>query len=126
MELLDTDVLIDIQRGHPNAVAWYGGLPDWPTIPGFVLMELIQDANNAAEVSQSRQLVTPLTLVWPTQVDCQRALADFAQYHLSHGLGLIGGRIAATAVGLSATLRTLNVKHFRIVPQLIIRQPYSR
>ena len=34
--LLDTDVLIDIQRGHAPAVAWFGGLADMPSVPGFV------------------------------------------------------------------------------------------
>ena len=29
MELLDTDVLIDVQRGHPPALAWFSGL-GWP------------------------------------------------------------------------------------------------
>ena len=48
MDLLDTDVLIDIQRGHAPAVAWFASLADLPSVPGFVVMELIQDAKLAA------------------------------------------------------------------------------
>lgn len=44
MYLLDTDVLIDIQRGHAPAIAWFSSLSDIPSVPGFVVMELIQDA----------------------------------------------------------------------------------
>jgi predicted nucleic acid-binding protein len=40
MYLLDTDVLIDIQRGHQPAIDWFVGLPKVPTVPGFVAMEL--------------------------------------------------------------------------------------
>ena len=34
--------------------------------------------------------------------------------------------IAACATGLSATLCTFNAKHYRIVPDLKIEQPYDR
>jgi len=44
MYLLDTDVLIDIQRGHAPAIAWFCSLSEVPSVPGFVVMELIQDA----------------------------------------------------------------------------------
>lgn len=126
MYLLDTDVLIDIQRGKPAAVTWFSHLPDLPTVPGFVAMELIQDAQNTAQVRQVLRLTAPLPMVWPTELDCNRALADFTTYHLSHSLGLIDSLIASCAVGLSATLCTFNVKHYRIIPGLQMVQPYTR
>ncbi len=126
MELMDTDVLIDIQRGHPPALAWLGGLTQLPAVPGFVVMELIQDARNAAEVRRALRLVAPLAVVWPADVDCARALADFTAYHLSHNLGLLDALIAACAVGRSATLLTFNIKHYRAVPGLVVVQPYTR
>ena len=43
--LLDTDVLIDVQRGHAAALAWFAGLTDLPSVPGLVVMELIQTAS---------------------------------------------------------------------------------
>ena len=43
MYLLDTDVLIDIQRGHAPAITWFASLSELPCVPGFVVMELIQD-----------------------------------------------------------------------------------
>lgn len=126
MELVDTDVLIDVQRGHPPALAWFAGLTDLPAVPGFVVMELVQDARNAREVRQVQKLTAPLRVVWPTEVDCARALSDFTAYHLSHGLGLLDALIAACAVGLSATLFTFNDKHYRVVPGLVTAQPYTR
>lgn len=85
MYLLDTDVLIDIQRGHAPALAWFAGLTALPCVPGFVVMELIQDAQNAQQVRQALKLIAPLPVVWPTEADCRRALSDFTAYHLSQG-----------------------------------------
>jgi hypothetical protein len=126
MGLVDTDVLIDVQRGHPPALTWFAGLTDLPDVPGLVVMELIQDARNSREVRQAMKLVAPLKIVWPTETDCARALSDFATCHLSHGLGLLDALIAACAVGRSETLYTFNEKHYRIVPGLVTAEPYTR
>ncbi len=126
MYLLDTDILVDIQRGHPPAVAWFAGLSDLPSVPGFVVLELIQDAKNSNQVSNALKLISPLPVVWTTEDDCNRALADFTAYHLSHNIGLLDSLIGACAVGLSATLCTFNVKHFRIIPSLVTEQPYIK
>lgn len=124
MYLLDTDILIDIQRGHPAALAWFAALEELPSAPGFVVMELIQDAQNAQQVRQVLKLVAPLSAVWPSKAACEQALSDFTTYHLSHGLGLLDALIAACAVELSATLCTFNVKHYRMIPNLVTEQPY--
>jgi predicted nucleic acid-binding protein len=72
VRLLDTDVLIDIQRGHAPAVTWFASLPDLPSVPGLVVMELVQDARNARQVRRVLKLVAPLLVVWPTEGDCNR------------------------------------------------------
>lgn len=33
MYLLDTDILIDVQRGHKPAVAWFAELESIPSVP---------------------------------------------------------------------------------------------
>ena len=71
MLVLDTDVLIDVQRGHAAALAWFAGLSDVPSVPGLVVMELIQGAQNARQVRDVLRLTAPLPLVWPTTADCQ-------------------------------------------------------
>jgi predicted nucleic acid-binding protein len=126
MYLLDTDILIDIQRGHTPAIAWFSSLLEIPSIPGFVAMELIQNSQNKQQVRKTLQLVAPLPVIWPTETDCARALSDFTVYHLSNNVGLIDALIAACAVGRNATLCTFNVKHYRIIPELSIERPYSR
>jgi predicted nucleic acid-binding protein len=126
MRMLDTDVLIDFQRRFPSAVAWYHSLTKTPTIPGLAIMELIQDAQNHRQVQEVLRLVRPMPIVWPTEADCDRALADYTSPHLSHRLGLIDALIAACAVGRAATLCTFNIKHYRMIAGLVTEQPYSR
>lgn len=126
MTLVDTDVMIDIQRGHAPAVQWFAGLVDLPAIPGFVVMELVQDARDKREVQSALKLTAPLRTIWPTESDCTRALVDFATFHLSHGLGLIDALIASCSIGLSATLLTFNHKHYRVIPGLALSEPYVR
>ena len=126
MLLLDTDILIDVQRGYAPAVDWFCGLDTPPTIPGFVVIELIQDAKNAAQQQLAGKLVKPLPVVWPEQADCVRALEYFERWHLSHGIGLLDALIAACATGISATLCTFNTKHYRVIPDLNVLPPYKR
>ena len=126
MYLLDTEILIDIQRLHAPAVAWFASLTELPSVPGLVVMKLIQDAHNMQQVQRVLRLVAPLLVVWPTETDSHRALANFTTYHLSHKLGLIDSLIAACEIGLSAELCTFNVKHYRVIPELTLVQPYAR
>lgn len=126
MLLLDTDVLIDVQRDLPSAVAWLDGLQETPSIPGFAAMELIQDARNAKEVVSAQTLISNFPVVWPTADDCERAFQDFRAYHLSNRLGLLDALLAACAVGLNAELCTFNDKHYRVVSGLATLQPYAR
>ena len=126
LRMLDADVLVDIQRSHPNAVAWYASLSEYPAVSGLVVMELIQDAPSKREVEQALRLVKPLPVAWPTESDFQRALADFRVLNLSQNLGLIDSLIAAATIGLGATLCTFNVKHYRNITGLTLEQPYER
>jgi len=104
--------MIDIQRSYAPALTWFASVSELPSIPGFVVMELIQDAQNRQQARKVLQMVAPLQIVWPTETDCARALSDFTAYHLSHKVGLIDALIAACAVGRNATLYTFNVKHY--------------
>jgi hypothetical protein len=69
--------MIDIQRSYPPALPWFASVSELPSIPGFVVMELIQEAQNKQQVRQVLQMVAPLQIVWPAETDCVRALSDF-------------------------------------------------
>ena len=127
LRLLDTDVVIDLQRKHPPAVAWFATVDlARLAIPGFVAMELHQSARNAAEARSADAILRRLLCVWPSGAACDAALADFRALHLSHSLGLVDALIGATARELNAYLCTFNIKHYRHVPALVTEHPYTR
>lgn len=127
MILVDTDVMVDVMRRHGPAVAWLDSLgTEVIGIPGLVAMELLQGCRNREEQEQLERFLRPYQRYWPTQADCARAFADFAAYHLSHDLGILDALVAETAVGLSTELATFNTKHYSVVPNAQIVQPYER
>lgn len=127
VRLLDADVVIDIQRGHPAAGTWYASASSGSlALPGHVLMELYQSAQNQQQTLAVDRLTRSLPLVWPTDAESLKAVANFRRLHLSSGLGLIDALIAAAALSLGVPLCTFNVKHFRHVPGLVTEQPYLR
>lgn len=126
MRLLDTDVLIDIRRGFAPAELWYASLQEMPSVPGFVVMELVIGCRDKTELVRLSTFLSGLPIIWPSKADCQRGLEHLRDYRLSHSLGLVDALIAATALGQGATLCTFNMKHFSAVPGLVTEQPYSR
>lgn len=128
MILLDSDVMIDLLRQHPPAVAWFDALDEEEEIalPGFVVMELIQGCRDKAEQERLQRAVAPYGVVWPMPEDCDRALELFPEYHLSHGAGLLDVLIAETAVALGVPLYTFNQRHYRFLSDLQTVQPYAR
>ena len=126
MRLLDTDVLTDVLRRHAPAEFWLDSLTDSPSIPGLVVMELVNGCLNKDDLRRVLRLTALFSTVWPTEDDCQRALGYFTQFRLSHSLGLLDSLIAATALCLGATLCTFNVKHFAPISGLVLEQPYTR
>jgi predicted nucleic acid-binding protein len=107
-------------------VAWLAGLTDWPAVPGFAIMEVIQGCRNKTEVRAVEALVRPFAVVWPTPGECERARQAFTTYSLSHSLGLLDSLIGACALGRGATLLTFNSKHYRMIAGLVTEQPYAR
>lgn len=126
MRMLDSDILIDVLRQFAPAENWLNNLTEIPGLSGLVVMELIGGCNNKSDLRHVQRLTGLFPVVWPTEADCRRAFADFAQFRLSHNLGLLDSLIAATAIGQGAMLCTFNVKHFQMLPGLTLEQPYMR
>ena len=127
MIILDTDIMIDLLRKHPPAMAWLASLGDEEiALPGFVVMELIQGCRNKAEQIKVEKSATSHSVVWPSSKTCDEALSVFSRYHLSHSLGLLDALIGETALALNLPLHTFNQKHYAAVPNLKTVQPYTR
>jgi len=126
MRLLDTDIMVDIQRGLQPALQWLESLDEAPGLPGFVAMEVMEGCRDKQEMNDLRRQLEPFRVHWPTGADSNRALSTFSQAHLSHSLGVLDALIGECAIGLGACLCTFNVKHFKAVAKLMTEQPYAK
>jgi predicted nucleic acid-binding protein len=124
--LLDTDVLVDLKRGHSAARTWLAMLPATPTVAGFAALELAYGSWDSKELVAVQRFLRVFPLLWPTEADNTRVLIEYPIRRLAQGIGLIDCLIAATAVGAGLPLATFNVKHFRHIPGLTLVQPYVR
>ena len=67
MLLLDTDVMIDILRGHSPAITWLQALGQTPIrLPGLVAMELVQGCRTRVEQQRVKNITRKYQLLWPT------------------------------------------------------------
>jgi predicted nucleic acid-binding protein len=127
MILLDTDVMVDILRGYEPAITWLTAVADDEIgIPGLVAMELIQGCQNMREQKRIEKALNVYSLYWLDPQGCDRALKSFASHHLSHNIGLLDALIAETAISVDAELVTFNVKHYSVLKELKIIQPYEK
>lgn len=127
MVLLDTDVMVDLLRQYPPAVAWLDSLGEEEIIlPGFVAMELIQGCRSKAEQKRVEKELGAYHVAWPSPATCDDALSVLASYHLSHGLGILDALIGQMAVAFNLPLYTFNQKHYVAIPGLKTVQPYEK
>jgi len=125
MRVLDTDVLIDLLRGYPPALAWFASLTDQSLVPGYAVFELLAGCNNALAVRRLQRWIRSFQRYWPTPADCDRARTTFARASLSHNLGIFAALIGECAVGLGVPLCTFSVRQIRAVADLTTEQPYE-
>lgn len=127
MILLDTDVVIDLGRGHAPALSWLGLVRNETVIlPGFVVMELLQGCRNKTEQDKLQKQISRFQIAWPSSTFCDAALATYSQLRLSHNLGLLDALIAFTAIELNTPLHTFNQKHYEAISALNTVEPYAR
>jgi predicted nucleic acid-binding protein len=74
MTLLDTDVLVDIQKGHPPAIVWMRQLTlaDF-AVPGAAVLELLAGSRNGNELQKSSDFVSRLQVAWLAEADNELA-----------------------------------------------------
>ncbi|MEW6482344.1 MAG: type II toxin-antitoxin system VapC family toxin [bacterium] len=127
MILVDTDVMIDLLREYPPAVAWLDFLGEEEIVlPGFVVMELIQGCRNKTEQEKVEKELGTYSVVWPSSKICDEALSALVRYHLSHRLGILDALIGQMAVALNLPLYTFNQRDYPAIPKLKTGQPYKK
>ena len=125
--VLDTDILIEILRGTPEAAKWLNAHRDRTIgIPVIVRMEILQGARNKREQQVLIRELRKFHVLHLESGDTERALSWFESFYLSHNLGIMDCLIASIAVRLDKPLYTFNIKHYRPIKELDVQLPYRR
>lgn len=119
--IFDTDVLIWCQRGN-QAAADLLNHTDTLYIAFFSYMELLQNAQNKAQLKASKAFIQAFDFeVLPlTPSIGHRAAIYVEELTLSHSVTASDALIAATAVEYDMPLCTGNLKHFKPIKGLQI------
>ncbi len=124
--LIDTDILIDATHKLPDAVAV---LAEQLTVGGIKIsivsaMELIQGSRNSSELSQIKQFLHQVSVI-PITAPTSKTARDLMElYFLSHGLAIPDALIAATAIENNLMLYSKNIRHYKMIPNLLVVRPY--
>lgn len=124
--LIDTDILIDASRGLVQAGEFLNEMlrSDGITISVISAMELISGCQNKNQLSNIKQLLDQFTILLINEAVSLCAQTLMETFTLSDGLMLPDALIAATAIESEIVLYTRNIRHFRMIPELLIIQPY--
>jgi len=87
-------------------------------------MELTAGCRNAGQLAGVRQFLRQCEVLPLTEAISERARQIMESYVLSHGLLLPDALIAATALEAGIPIYTRNTRHFAMIPNLEVVQPY--
>ncbi len=112
--LIDTDVLIDVARGIPEAVAFLDAAvrESAAAISSITAMELLAGCRNKQESRQVARLLKRIQVIKLSESVTDIAMRLMTRYSLSHGLKIPDALIAATALHERAALATRNQRDY--------------
>ena len=122
--LLDSDILVEYLRNHPQALDYVDTLEGNLLISVITVAKLIAGARNQAERQSLELFLSALEVVPLDYAIAKQGGLYRQQYKQSHGTGLDDALIAATAELTGATLVTFNRRHFPMIANLQV--PYER
>lgn len=131
MDVIDSDVCVDLLRGEKAAMDAVGPLEDGDgplRLTAVTVHELLEGAHRAADAAEAVERVGRSLLgfdVLPYDEECAVLGGRLAGAvgRSRRPIGDLDTMIAATALHHGGTLVTRNVRHFRRVEGLVLRAP---
>ena len=123
--LIDT-VFLDAERGLADAIGFLAMQYAAAGVhfSSISAMELIVGCRNQQELAKVLTSIASASIHEVSEAIALNARDWLAQYFLSHGLQLADALIAATAKDCRLPLYTKNVRHFQMLPGLVVVRPY--
>ena len=122
--LVDTDVLIDYLRDHPQAIRFVESHAEALQLSVINVAEIWAGVRGAQEQQKIETLFETFPILNITPRIAKRAGDWMRTYFKSHALAMPDALIAATALENNLELKTLNVGHFPMFKGLA--PPYRR
>ncbi|MFI5366858.1 MAG: PIN domain-containing protein [Candidatus Binatia bacterium] len=123
--IIDTTILVDLLRGSTSARTFLSRVsPAERLVSAVTVAELIEGCRSRREVAVLNRELRLYTIRWIDEPQSQLADRWHRRFRLSKGIGYLDCLIAAAASCSTATLVTLNEKHFRFLPGLSVSRPY--
>jgi predicted nucleic acid-binding protein len=118
--LVDTDIIIDVGRGIPEAVNCLQRLQlsSRLVISVVTQMELIVGCTNKSELGTLEKFLQQFDVIRIDQPISDKAVELLRLYRLSHGLLIADGLIAATAMVWGYPFITKNQRDYRFIQSL--------
>jgi predicted nucleic acid-binding protein len=120
--LVDTDVLIWYLKGNNKARQEIEVL--WLFISVVTYIELVQGMRNKQELIALRRALRlwQAKVLYLSEDISAKAMFYVEQYYLSHSMQLADALISATAVANGLDLFTGNIKHYRVLKDISIKE----
>jgi tRNA(fMet)-specific endonuclease VapC len=124
MILCDTNVLIEFYKNNGAIIHELRQIGSQNLAISIITSaELYYGAINKKELGQIQKHLSLLENIPIDQTISSQFIKLMAQYSLSHKLTIPDALIAATALTHNLELYTLNLRDFRFIPDLRLRQP---
>ena len=123
--LIDSNIFVDLLKGKTIAKKFLQKENNLSTSI-IVLMEIIAGFSSKKQIEEFQELINNLNIhiYQINEIISVTAYHLFASnYHRCH-VGVADAFIAATAVCNHEKLATLNIKHFKILPEIEVIKPY--
>ncbi len=121
--LLDTSVLVDLNRGYQPAAIWLSKQTNIG-ITRIVWLEILEGASNKLEQERAVRLLNDFAITELTVSDLDWATRQLIALRLTYNIDAFDCLIAAPSYRLQIPVYTLNLKHFKPLLGGLAVQPY--
>ena len=120
MTLVDTDILIDVGKGVPDAVDLLVniGANSTAAISVVAQMELIVGCRDKKELQELNKFLQQFDIIFISEAIAQQSVDLLQNYYLSHNLLIADSLIAATALVLDVPFVSKNQRDYRFIQSL--------
>lgn len=116
--LLDTSILVDLQRGNVKTIKQFETIQKIAAISRITACEFIYGSKNKKEKKINKEFLEALQIFEVTEEVSKYTYVLLDKYAMSTKFGIADALIAATCVVNNLKLWTLNKKHFRKIKEL--------